>query len=102
MEMTTIQTVLQARVACIKSVRSTCARTKLNLPRAAVREGPLMASDNTSGRGMEQSPARKPFAQFLQNEHGYPERNDETPNRFSRSEEHTSELQSLRHLVCRL
>src|SRR5262245_63963520 len=29
-------------------------------------------------------------------------RDDEAPNETARSEEHTSELQSLRHLVCRL
>src|ERR1019366_1640314 len=68
---------------------------EIDLPRATVCEGPLMASDNTSGRGMEQPPACKPFAQFLQNEHGYPERNDETPNRFSdrvRSQESISPI----------
>src|SRR5205814_3911717 len=35
-------------------------------------------------------------------EHGHVKLVPSIRNRFSRSEEHTSELQSLRHLVCRL
>src|ERR1035438_10815766 len=64
----------------------------------------LTVSDDGSSRGaIESGPRRRIGAQGLMfRTCGREPFEQKSPNRWSRSEEHTSELQSLRHLVCRL
>src|SRR5258708_29770066 len=78
-------------------------RTRASPPRAAAgRAGPRAAAPSAAGtRPRSTGSTNREISQRLKADFSWEQRPSFTP-RFGRSEEHTSELQSPDHLVCRL